>query len=259
MLVVAVAKSNDCPEHLKMIYFKHRRKRLHQISLQGTNVSHLGKKKVIFKSGWGGDIFVPRRVVSWSLFPHGLLKDLQQIRTYMMCLILSSVADGVIRKNTTVICTTLPWLETWKSPMTPMPWSQHFKPWLFSQSRTPLCLGDDEPSSGYSVALNSSGNLEDVDGQPYVFDLNTVWTDEDETALIFLKSVNKGGGITIDGDKLAKLEKKKAFVMSLGLWHCWLHRGLHGWWWGCFPPVLPWFWSWNVCISASGIAGAKPQ
>jgi len=80
-----------------------------------------------------------------------------------------------------------------------------------------LCLGDDEPSSGYSVALNSSGNLEDVDGQPYVFDLNTVWTDEDETALIFLKSVNKGGGITIDGDKLAKLEKKKAFVMSPGL------------------------------------------
>ena len=53
MLVVAAAESNDCPEHLK-IDFKNHGKRLHQISLQGTNVSHLGKKKVIFKSGWGG-------------------------------------------------------------------------------------------------------------------------------------------------------------------------------------------------------------
>ena len=82
-------------------------------------------------------------------------------------------------------------------------------------SGTPQRLGDDKPSLvGYSVALSSKGKVEDVDGEAYTFDPNTPWTDEDETALTFLKGINKGGGITIDGDKLAKLEKKKAFVMS---------------------------------------------
>ena len=82
-------------------------------------------------------------------------------------------------------------------------------------SGTPQRLGDDKPSLvGYSVELSSKGNLEGMDGEPYVFDANTPWSDGDETALKTLKELNKGSGITIDGDKLDKLEKKKAFVMS---------------------------------------------
>ena len=34
-------------------------------SLQGTNVSHLGKRKIIFKSAFGWDMLVPWRVFTW--------------------------------------------------------------------------------------------------------------------------------------------------------------------------------------------------
>jgi len=33
-----------------------------KVTLQGTNISHLGKRKIIFKMDFSGDILVPRRV-----------------------------------------------------------------------------------------------------------------------------------------------------------------------------------------------------
>ena len=98
--------SNDCPQHSLMSCLLHHKQTASDYPPGNyCKLSHLGKKNDMFKSALGGDIFVPRRVVSWSLFPYSLLKDLQQDRVYMMCLILSSVADGVLRKGTNVIST----------------------------------------------------------------------------------------------------------------------------------------------------------
>ena len=38
-------------------------------TLQGTNISHLGKRKIIFKHTWGGDMLVSRRVTFGGLIP----------------------------------------------------------------------------------------------------------------------------------------------------------------------------------------------
>ena len=35
---------------------------LRKTTLQGTNISHLGKRKIVFQSALGGDMLVPRRV-----------------------------------------------------------------------------------------------------------------------------------------------------------------------------------------------------
>ena len=41
-------------------------------TLQGTNISHLGKGKIIFKHNLGGDMLVPRRVIITILLSLGL-------------------------------------------------------------------------------------------------------------------------------------------------------------------------------------------
>ena len=39
-----------------------------QSTLQGTNISHLGKRKIMFNSGLGEDMLVPRRVLLPGIF-----------------------------------------------------------------------------------------------------------------------------------------------------------------------------------------------
>ena len=53
------------------------------VTLQGTNISHIGKRKIIFKSDFWWDMLVPRRVVNsgkthettyvWICFSHDFL------------------------------------------------------------------------------------------------------------------------------------------------------------------------------------------
>ena len=50
--------------------------RYFQLTLQGTNISHLGKRKIIFKSALGRDILVPRRNI---YKPPGMYKTLYTV------------------------------------------------------------------------------------------------------------------------------------------------------------------------------------
>ena len=50
------------------------------ITLQGTNISHLGKRKIIFKSDFWWDILVPRRVPIWI---KGCTSHIRCVHIYM--------------------------------------------------------------------------------------------------------------------------------------------------------------------------------
>ena len=55
---------------------------LNCLTLQQTNLSHLRKRKIIFKSVLGGDMLVPRRVVSISwVHPPPIVSNRQYLRT----------------------------------------------------------------------------------------------------------------------------------------------------------------------------------
>ena len=60
-------------------------------TLQGTNISHLGKTKIIFKSAFVGDMLVPRRIyrLPCNLFVYKGCKG-QKIITAALCTLLSN-------------------------------------------------------------------------------------------------------------------------------------------------------------------------